>query len=167
MVSLIRNLPLPLYLGSVEMTRLYRVAHLWYSLSIKSDHPLGDFPAEQTGPELLQTTFLHSWRSVTWTCSAVLFPQDPAFPIEAFARDYSVTPRTNPAVKVETTGRVSAMAFSNAKVTLCSMFTQGQRHCREKGTIGFWSKGGNRRTSLFENGIITKKGGSTGKLLNY
>lgn len=37
----------------------------------------------------------------------------------------------------------------------------------EGGTIGFWSKGGNMRTSLFENGIITKKGGSTGKLLNY
>lgn len=97
----------------------------------------------------------------------MLFPQDLAFSIESFTRDFSVTPRTNPAVQVETTGRVSVMAFSNAKVTLFEVCSRPEALPGEGKTIGIWSKGRNVRTSLFENGIITKKGGSTGKLLNY
>lgn len=160
MVPLVRNLPLPLYLGSVEMTRLYRVAHLWYSLPIKSDHPLGASQQSRQAPSFyrpLSYTAEGAWPGPALLCYFHRI-------LEAFARDYSVTPRTNPAVQVETTGRVSVMAFCNA--TLFNVYSRPEALPGEGGTIGIWSKGGNMRTSVTENGTITKKG-STGKVLNY
>lgn len=155
MVPRLRNLPvLPCHSVGLCRNKARQVA-LCGTVSLVSLPTPGDFSAEQNpwcvraGPEFEQAALLCRWAASLGFALLCLSPQALVFLIEAFPRNCSLHQGANLPPGVETVGSESPqsplVSFQQCKG---SASLQGQGHCRRKRKV---------KTSLFSNGIITKK----------